>query len=109
MSLRPSHYARANNDESFDKIQELRDLLPDEVVASLLGLKVVALNWRNQPIPVVRLTYLIHRLTFDPARPLTVLELLCLGKFGTAPEAPTQQIPIPQPDSTTHNSMPDAV
>ena len=109
MSLRPSHYARAKNDESFDKIQQLRNLLPDEVVASLLGLKVYALNWRMQPIPVVRLAYLLHRLTFDPKRPLTVLELLTLGKFGTAPADPPQQISMSQPDSTTHNSTPDAV
>lgn len=88
-------YARANNDECFDKIQELRRFYTDGKLAALLGIKRYAISRREQPIPVVRLAYLLHRITFNPKPPLRMIELLCLGKYGTAP--PQAALPAPAP------------
>lgn len=74
-------YTRPKNSDCFEKIQELVKFYGVNKTAALLGVKTVALSWRNQPIPVVRLAYLLHRLTFEPGRPVTLFDLLTVGKY----------------------------
>lgn len=66
---------------------DLRRHFTDEHLAAILGVFVFTLDWQRQPAPVARLAYLLHRLTFSPRDPLTTLELICLGRHGTAPQA----------------------
>jgi hypothetical protein len=100
------HIPLPRKSDCFDKIQELKAFYGAEAAARLLGVRVITLGYKDQLIPVVQLAYLWHRMTFNPSSPMTTLEYLCLGKFGTAPP-PTARIPTPQPDSAPRNPTPD--
>ena len=66
----------------------LRDHYGDNLLGVILGVQAATLHWKHQPQPVARLAYLLHRVTFQPGEPMTALELICLGKYGTRPQAP---------------------
>jgi hypothetical protein len=79
------HIILPRKSECFDKIQELKAHYGAEATARLLGVRVITLGYKDQLIPVVQLAYLWHRMTFNPSPPMTTLEYLLLGKYGTAP------------------------
>lgn len=86
-------YARAKNGDSFDKIQQFRQFHGDPLAAALLGIKKVALDWREQPIPVVRLAFLLWRLMFHPGVPVSIFELLTVGKYACGnPQEPVKPV-----------------
>ena len=74
-------YTRAKNGDCFDKIQQLRGFYGEAMTATLLGIKKVSLNWREQPIPVVRLAFILWRMTFRPGVPVSLFEMLTAGKY----------------------------
>lgn len=74
-------YARVNNDDCFDKIQELLNVFTETQLSALLGIKRYALHRRNQPIPVVRLAFLLWRLMLKPREPLSLFEVITCGKY----------------------------
>jgi hypothetical protein len=74
-------YSRANNDDAFDKIKELLNVYPAGLLATLLGIKRYAIHRREQPIPVVRLAFILWRLTFHPGQ-VSVFEMLTVGKYA---------------------------
>lgn len=82
-----SHFPRVKKPDVSEFMPDLRREYGDEAVAIMLGVVVAVLPFKHQPQPVARLAYLLHRLTFSPQLPLTTLELICLGRHGTAPQA----------------------
>ena len=90
MSLSPANISRTPNSVCFDKIQELRQVHGDLLTASLLGIKVYALGFRDQKVPSVRrLAYLFHRMTFHPSDPVSLFDILTCGKYDRTPQEPT--------------------
>lgn len=71
---------------------ELRDHYGDDNLAMILGVRRAVLSFKHQLQPVARLAYMLHRATFQPGDPLTTLEIICLGKYGTRPQGKMRQI-----------------
>lgn len=87
VASRRSHLPRAKRPDISAIMPDLRRHYSDEPLAIMLGVRVAVLPFKHQLQPVARLAYLLHRLTFSPQLPLTTLELICLGRHGTAPQA----------------------
>ena len=85
-------YTRARKAQSFLHLQQLRHVYGDEITAQALGLTKVSLNWQRQPAPVWRLATLLHRLTFHPGEPFTILDLLSAGEFDRNKGLTPQQV-----------------
>ena len=74
-------YSHANNSDSSDKIKDLLNVFSETHLSALLGIKRFALHRREQPIPVVRLAHVLHRLAFPTGAPLSIFDLLTCGKY----------------------------
>ena len=88
MSLSPSLLARTPKSTCFEQIQELRQHFGDQMTAVLLGLNVLqALNFKSQPSPAVRrLAFILHKMTFEPGKSLSLFDLLTCGKYDRTPQ-----------------------
>jgi len=87
MSLTPHDLARKPKSDCYQEIQELRQRFSDDLVSALLGIHKFALGFKEQPSPAVRrLAFLLHRLTFRPAYPASLFDLLTCGKYERTPQ-----------------------
>lgn len=92
MSKCQNAYTRARKAQSFLQLQQLRQVYGDPIIAQILGLTKVALNWQRQPAPVWRLVSLLHRLTFHPGQKFTLIDLLSAGEFDRQKGLTPQQV-----------------
>lgn len=82
MSLVKSACLWTRKPDAFDKIQQLRQFYGDELTAAILGVRRITLGYKDQLIPVVRLAYLMHLLTFPTGRPVRLFDILTVGKYS---------------------------
>lgn len=87
MPTTSKEYTRAKLVDSYAGIADLREFYGDGRLGTMLGCLPARFESRRLPIPIVRLAFLLHRLTFVPAsEPLTVFEILTAGKFDPTPQ-----------------------
>ena len=72
--------------DAFDKIQQLRGFYGDELTAIILGVRRITLGYKDQLVPVVRVAYLMHRLTFPDGKPVSLFQLFTCGKYDRTPQ-----------------------
>jgi len=75
------HLARTRHTEGHALIQDLRLLIPDEQLASLLGIRTDGLGFKRQPLPVCRAALYLHLLAFPHGSKLTVFDLLTSCRY----------------------------
>lgn len=103
----PCH-ARARHNDCQNAISELRKELGDTLTASLLGIQRPALEWKRQPIPVVRAAIMLHLIVFANGSKVKLFDVLTSGRYanrkigvaGRPQDAPALASPEPQGENS---------
>lgn len=80
----PGSHLRARHKDAVKVILELRQAIPDQTLAVLLGINIAGLSWQRQPMPVVRAAIMLHLIVFANGSRVKLFDVLTSGRYAGA-------------------------
>lgn len=88
---------RPSPEEILPILQRLQAFYPKDNLGALIGVKSIGVENGEISIAAGRLAYVLLRLLESPHIPISPLEIICLGKYGTFEDRAKDETPQAPP------------